>query len=671
MTITAQTADGVQHQFPDGTQQPVIDKAMHDYTAQQAPKPVAPAPNSTWDAVRSLPGGLAKGIAGTLGLPGDVREALGNGAQDVADYLFPQQKTVGGMVAKSVGAQQSHPVKDAVNNIIGSLPLVGQGLQNAPTSTDLNKVFSAPTGGYYQPKTTAGQYAQTIASFVPAAFGGEASIPARLARVVIPGATSETAGQLTAGTDYEPAARVAGALLGGGVAAARTPVIRSINKLTSLASGGPGFLDPSVEAAATVKKAFAAGGGVNDAAPKLQAAINAGGPSQSLADLSNPVRRLVAASAMAGGRNGQAENLAMAYADKVRANLQPNVVNRTMQLASQYPQTADETLSALQDAQTKTANADYAKVGSTPVQVQPAGIAALRGNPGQQAIKEAMKDAEANGDYQTMHELQSLQTADLDHLPTVSARTLDAVQRSMGDIGNDLSDKFAYRAKGFFQRGSNIDASLAGVPELAPARQNFGNYANLQKAIKIGQQARTLPAESYSSKILDLSGTDNPAINVAAGIGHRQAIIDAVQHPSAGQTGVLNSISSMDSTKNLATSFGAPAAESYQQAIAQNIAKLKVANSVLPGAGSKTAGALMDQSMVQMPTIPRGSVGRLKAIWDVIKEGSQLTPEEHTEIVRLGLSEADLRAMAAKGGVPPALRGLVPVALAAQQGTHK
>jgi hypothetical protein len=71
------------------------------------------------------------------------------------------------------------------------------------------------TGEFYQPQTTAGEYARTIGEFAPAAIGGSVSMAGRTARVAAPAIASETAGQLTEGTALEPWARVGGALAAG------------------------------------------------------------------------------------------------------------------------------------------------------------------------------------------------------------------------------------------------------------------------------------------------------------------------------------------------------------------------------------------------------------------------------------------------------------------------
>ena len=88
-----------------------------------------------------------------------------------------------------------------------------------PPAMDLSPqilpAVSKATGGFteYEPQTTAGEYGRTIGEFA----GGAAAIPIggplrSVAASLLPAAASETAGQLTEGSDYEGAARLAGAL---------------------------------------------------------------------------------------------------------------------------------------------------------------------------------------------------------------------------------------------------------------------------------------------------------------------------------------------------------------------------------------------------------------------------------------------------------------------------
>jgi hypothetical protein len=105
-----------------------------------------------------------------------------------------------------------------------------------PTSEDIIQGTDEALGGVglqYEPKTTAGKFVQTGAEMLPGAvvpgqFIRGAGIAQRATKggmdavrgAVLPGVASEGAGQAAEGTGYEPAARVAGALLGGAVGTA-------------------------------------------------------------------------------------------------------------------------------------------------------------------------------------------------------------------------------------------------------------------------------------------------------------------------------------------------------------------------------------------------------------------------------------------------------------------
>lgn len=82
----------------------------------------------------------------------------------------------------------------------------------APTVTDAMK----NAGLNYEPQTTAGEYARTATSFAPFGMIGKAPVAAKVIRQVLaPAIASETAGQMTKGSEYEPLARMAGGIVGG------------------------------------------------------------------------------------------------------------------------------------------------------------------------------------------------------------------------------------------------------------------------------------------------------------------------------------------------------------------------------------------------------------------------------------------------------------------------
>jgi hypothetical protein len=160
--------------------------------------PVAPKADKemSWgeigeDAVRSTLHGLRAGTEQLVGLPGDLRE----------------------IAASAGGYFGGEGVKSAINDA----PV----LNMLPTYQDINQVTDKLVGEDYKPKSTAGEYLNTIASFAPAAAAGPGSALRKLGMTVLPGTFSETAGQLTEGSELEPYARVAGAIAGGVTAAGR------------------------------------------------------------------------------------------------------------------------------------------------------------------------------------------------------------------------------------------------------------------------------------------------------------------------------------------------------------------------------------------------------------------------------------------------------------------
>lgn len=156
------------------------------------------APNTAVDVMRSIPGGLAKGAASMVGWPGDIHNAINSGI-DMAS--------------------------NAVRSRIGMEPVKPQPA-SAFSSGSIGNAMATPFGGFYKPQTTPGQYAETISSFAPAALSPGNALQ-RTMNVVIPGASSETAGQIFKDTPFEGIARAAGGiggtLLSSGLGSAMTP----------------------------------------------------------------------------------------------------------------------------------------------------------------------------------------------------------------------------------------------------------------------------------------------------------------------------------------------------------------------------------------------------------------------------------------------------------------
>ncbi len=153
------------------------------------------------DIAKSTGTGLLEGVAGLIQFPRDAGNYLGGLATygiDRAMGYTPEQATQRQEDLKSI---QNRFREDSL--IPGPAEVADAAVENF---------------GGYQPQTTAGEYARTAGQFAPNALMGPGGVIRRGVSVAVPAVASETAGQLTEGTDYEPVARVGGALAGGLVA---------------------------------------------------------------------------------------------------------------------------------------------------------------------------------------------------------------------------------------------------------------------------------------------------------------------------------------------------------------------------------------------------------------------------------------------------------------------
>lgn len=164
----------------------------------------APKVSATEDAAKSIASGLGSATIGTMGAVGDMRDLASRGVDALGAKL---------------GIDPSG-FKNAVSKIADVTPLGI--IKSAPSSADIKSTITDPiVSPDYEPKTGLGGYLKTGAEFLPAMVDPELAGPSALRtagrlfanRVALPAVASETAGQLTKGTDAEPYARTAAALL--------------------------------------------------------------------------------------------------------------------------------------------------------------------------------------------------------------------------------------------------------------------------------------------------------------------------------------------------------------------------------------------------------------------------------------------------------------------------
>lgn len=206
--IEVELPDGSIAEFPDGTPDDVMNKALQQFAAPQQEQPAVAV--DPWDAV------------GANGVPGQAPQpaAAPTPAPTTMDYVTDVAKSGASGFARGAADLAGLPgtVADAINSGLSYVTGMPALPASAGSGQQLREKAAYVTDGAteYKPQTTPGEYAATIGEFTPGALALGGANPTSFAvNAVAPAVASEGAGQLTEGTVFEPYARVAGALVGG------------------------------------------------------------------------------------------------------------------------------------------------------------------------------------------------------------------------------------------------------------------------------------------------------------------------------------------------------------------------------------------------------------------------------------------------------------------------
>lgn len=186
--------------------------------------PASSEPSMAEDAAKSVGAGLGNATIWTLGALGDLRSLASHGVDALGSKL---------------GVDLS-PVKK-----IASMTPLGSIAGIAPTSEQVRSTVTDPiVSPDYEPKYAFNNFLKTGAEMLPAMADPELAGPNALkaasklflSRVAAPAAVSETAGELTKGTEAEPYARIGGALLAG---AGASKMINAASEARALKAATP------------------------------------------------------------------------------------------------------------------------------------------------------------------------------------------------------------------------------------------------------------------------------------------------------------------------------------------------------------------------------------------------------------------------------------------------
>ncbi len=195
--IEVELPDGTIAEFPDGTPQDAIKGALQKRFQKPQQAAMAEQPGVMEDVAKSGGIGIAKGVIAAPGAFGAVSALNERLASQGAEYLGAPEWAQN--VAGKAGRYLLGP--------LGSMP----------TTQQIQGTIEQQTGKFYEPQTTAGEYAETIGEFAPTALMGPGSVARKTAMAVVPAVASETAGQMTGDNPYAKAgtAIVASALTAG------------------------------------------------------------------------------------------------------------------------------------------------------------------------------------------------------------------------------------------------------------------------------------------------------------------------------------------------------------------------------------------------------------------------------------------------------------------------
>jgi hypothetical protein len=455
----------------------------------------------------------------------------------------------------------------------------------------------------------------------------------------VSGAGNATEGhRLEGATSGAAVGAVTGAALPAAIhvgAGAASGVGNTAMRVANAASGGK-LIDPMQTAVQKVAEALGKDGfGPADIQAKLAAWQASGASEPALMNLGGEnTRALVRAAAS----QGPARNAAVQHAGQVAEDLQDNIIARTRALKPGAPTAADAE-AAIKQARGAQADQDYPSFSGFPVPVSPPVVSAVSGATGKGAISEAAKLADALRDPVAGAELGDL-GAGKGLTGYVSAGTVDLLRRGLRDSGGVASRAGENTlASGLGDRAGDLESVLMDVPGFDKARSNYREHSAQLEALAHGLKVMgsQMPSSEFAAGLAGAS----PEAQGAAQTGAIQAITDGFANPAQGSTGALNRVATATAMKEkLGAAFGDDQADTYRQALANELQKVGDARYVSPNTGSQTFHKLEDVGLIDPTKLsPHHMV--LSALSNLLK-GAGLNDAERGGIVDLGLGAPEL-----------------------------
>jgi hypothetical protein len=178
------------------------------------------------DLVKGVPTGLAQGVIGLAGTPGDLQNVAKAGSDVASEHGLNPFSWLGDKFANSkLGKFLQEDMEKHPDRAFGTGDVPGS--YQLPSSGDIQGAIEKLTGPFYQSKTPVGKGIQTAAQVLPSIAAGGDTLPGVIAKSIGAGATSEGAGEAAdslkgylpdaAQPWAEPVARGVGAVVGTGL----------------------------------------------------------------------------------------------------------------------------------------------------------------------------------------------------------------------------------------------------------------------------------------------------------------------------------------------------------------------------------------------------------------------------------------------------------------------
>lgn len=451
------------------------------------------------------------------GLSG-IRQGLESSAGFIGDAAERQADLTKWLVKQAGGSEKMADTAWSIARRLSPMPF-------ANSTNDIQQNLTNPVAGEaYQAKTIPGQYAQTAGQFLPGVVGGEGSLGQKLVtQVAIPAVMSETAGQVTKGTGFEPVARIAGGIIGGMLPAARAPIANIMNDRNAIqqaakeAEAGP----ETLKMLQTVMQSDGTLG------PVGRANMAAAGKDAMLADAGPNAKAILDTSIQRGGPGAVSARQAIENRVATGSEDLMNVLDSTLGQAEGIATARQGIKDSTSAARSATYDAAYE---------MPINYSDPRGQFLEEVIKKRVPPAAIRKANEMMRTegLQSKQilakiapdgSISYERLPDV--RQIDYITRALKDVARETDGKGALGGKTDLGRAyENLSSAIRNttkklVPEYGTALDTASDAISRSKAVELGGKllSPSMAMDEVKMAVADMGQAERDA--VAQGIRSR------------------------------------------------------------------------------------------------------------------------------------------------------